>query len=400
MRLAVYGGISTALTAFVLYSTFSQRSNFYTSAIQLSQSSPSLLILLNFGIFTTLMLGKLLQAIFFGPLRAIEVEHLYERSWFAVTETCLAMTIFRDEFDSQFVVLFISLLFVKIFHWLCQDRVDFMEQSATLPFHFHIRMTVLMINLLITDLLFVLYTVDNTLTIGPTMLIVFGFEYAILAAAVLATYSKYVLHVIDSRTEETWENKSLYIFYLELIIDFIKLLIYIIFFGIVLIQFGIPLHILRDIYVTLRSFLQKCRDLIRYRQATRNMNERYPDATPEELSRMSDPTCIICREEMVHRDNTNVQREGRNEGSSDIPKKLPCGHVFHFSCLRSWLERQQSCPTCRSPVLNDSNRNNPPQPPTPPPPPTPPAPEDYIDPSSSPNQNNFRDLGQSIYPYQ
>ena len=33
------------------------------------------------------------------------------------------------------------------------------------------------------------------------------------------------------------------------------------------------------------------------------------------------------------------------------PKKLPCGHILHFSCLRSWLERQQICPTCRRPVL-------------------------------------------------
>ena len=33
------------------------------------------------------------------------------------------------------------------------------------------------------------------------------------------------------------------------------------------------------------------------------------------------------------------------------PKKLPCGHVLHFACLRSWLERQQNCPTCRAPVL-------------------------------------------------
>jgi E3 ubiquitin-protein ligase synoviolin len=24
---------------------------------------------------------------------------------------------------------------------------------------------------------------------------------------------------------------------------------------------------------------------------------------------------------------------------------LPCGHIFHFHCLRSWLERQQTCPT-------------------------------------------------------
>jgi Ring finger domain len=40
------------------------------------------------------------------------------------------------------------------------------------------------------------------------------------------------------------------------------------------------------------------------------------------------------------------------------PKKLPCGHILHFYCLRSWLERQQTCPTCRRSVLD------PPQPQT------------------------------------
>ncbi len=35
------------------------------------------------------------------------------------------------------------------------------------------------------------------------------------------------------------------------------------------------------------------------------------------------------------------------------PKKLSCGHIFHFRCLRSWLERQQSCPTCRRMILDD-----------------------------------------------
>lgn len=81
-------------------------------------------MLLNFGVFMTLIFGKVCQAIFFGPLRPIEVEHLYERSWYAVTETLLAMTIFRDEFDSSFVVLFGTLLFLKVFHWLCSDRVE------------------------------------------------------------------------------------------------------------------------------------------------------------------------------------------------------------------------------------------------------------------------------------
>lgn len=35
------------------------------------------------------------------------------------------------------------------------------------------------------------------------------------------------------------------------------------------------------------------------------------------------------------------------------PKKLPCGHVLHLGCLKSWLERQQVCPTCRRPVVEN-----------------------------------------------
>lgn len=67
------------------------------------------------------------------------------------------------------------------------------------------------------------------------------------------------------------------------------------------------------------------------------MNTLYPDATPEELA-LSDNICIICREDMV---NTS--------------KKLPCGHIFHTACLRSWFQRQQTCPTCRLNILRNTN---------------------------------------------
>ena len=54
-------------------------------------------------------------------------QHLIERSWYAVTETCLAFTVFRDDFSPRFVALFTLLLFLKCFHWLAEERVDFVS---------------------------------------------------------------------------------------------------------------------------------------------------------------------------------------------------------------------------------------------------------------------------------
>lgn len=79
------------------------------------------------GLFIAVMAGRILQTLLFGSLRAIEIEHLYEKTWYAVTETCLAMTIFRDDFDARFICMFVTLLFIKIFHWLSADRVEYVS---------------------------------------------------------------------------------------------------------------------------------------------------------------------------------------------------------------------------------------------------------------------------------
>ncbi|KAF9993419.1 E3 ubiquitin-protein ligase hrd1 [Entomortierella chlamydospora] len=291
------------------------------------------------------------------------------------------MTIFKDEFDTRFVVMFTILLFLKVFHWLCMDRVDSMEQSPEIPLPFHIRMVTMIAMLVSLDILLVFHAVNMVTLRGPNMMIMFGFEYTLLATSLMASFGKYILHTIDMRSEEPWENKSMLLFYLDLVADFVKLVTYLLFFMVILVCYGLPLHIIRDVYMTMRSFLQKCKDLIQYRKATRNMNERYPDASPAELAALSDPICIICREEMVgNHPDTAAPAAGQAAGqaaprvqqaaprpsglNTNVPKKLPCGHIFHFHCLKSWLERQQSCPTCRRLVLD---------PPTPAPTPVPAA---------------------------
>jgi hypothetical protein len=188
MRLAAYGAVSTTLATAVILAAFQQRPNFYSACVYLSQSNACLMILTNMGVFLTILLGFTVQKLFFGHLRAIEEAHLRERTWFAVTETFLAMTVFRDEFNTRFVVMFVSLLFVKCFHWICQDRIDYvytksvfgvnlqMEQFPTIPWHFHVRMVSAMLVFLAADIAFISHAIDVTIRHGASMMIMFGFE--------------------------------------------------------------------------------------------------------------------------------------------------------------------------------------------------------------------------------
>ena len=132
--------------------------------------------------------------------------------------------------------------------------------------------------------------------------------------------------------------------------DFFKLTTYLVFFAIIITFYGLPLNIVRDVYITARSFVSRLRALHRYQTATRNMDQRYPNATADEMTAMNDRTCIICRDEMVLHEAG--QAPVNADGPNTTPKKLPCGHIFHFHCLRSWLERQQSCPTWFVPFKN------------------------------------------------
>ena len=120
------------------------------------------------------------------------------------------------------------------------------------------------------------------------------------------------------------------------------------FFTVLLMFYGLPVHIMRDVYLTASAFFKRLSALLKYRRAIQSMN-KYPDATAEDLNR--EDTCIICREEMRPWEPIPGAVERTR------PKKLPCGHILHFGCLRSWLERQQVCPTCRSPVVDGQPTN-------------------------------------------
>ncbi|KAF2846021.1 hypothetical protein T440DRAFT_250525 [Plenodomus tracheiphilus IPT5] len=397
-RLKLFVAGSAVMANIVLMRAYYERPNFYSAAVYISQSTGSLMFLVNLMLIVAASFGYGLQRLFYGPLRPIETEQLYDKAWFAVSETLLAMTIFRDDIGMWFFAMFLCLLAGKVWQWIGEGRVEFLEQQPPAnPKLFHARLMSSLLFSVAFDIYMMQYCIDSILSDArPGVMVMFGFEYVLLAIASISTLLRYTLSLVelyvthrqekareearqitrshaqtipetgaeDTPTAEEddeeegdvpgWEEKGRWVFYLDLATDFIKSVVYLGFFMILMTFYGIPIHIMRDLFMTIRSLLKRIKDFVQYRNATRDMNTRYPDATAEELEREN--TCIVCREEMKPwvQPGADGATTGRRMDERQRPKKLPCGHILHFSCLRSWLERQQVCPTCRRPVLSQT----------------------------------------------
>ena len=85
-------------------------------------------------------------------LRDLEVEMIRERLSSTVMESLLALTIFREEFGFFFVSMFATLVFIKVGHWLVQDRVDYVEVTPSVSRLQHVRLVAFMSALLVRTL--------------------------------------------------------------------------------------------------------------------------------------------------------------------------------------------------------------------------------------------------------
>lgn len=148
---------------------------------------------------------------FFGPLRAVEVEQLTERAWFAITETCLAMTIFREEIGAWFLVMFAALVTGKVWGWIGDGRVEVLEQQPPAnPRLFHLRLSVSLTLSFIYDIYILRYTINTVIQQArPNMMVMFLFEFAVLATSSWRTAARYALSLTEQNIQEAQKRKRL-----------------------------------------------------------------------------------------------------------------------------------------------------------------------------------------------
>lgn len=65
------------------------------------------------------------------------------------------------------------------------------------------------------------------------------------------------------------------------------------------------------------------------------------------------PVCVICLEELRSEADSGACRQR----SRSLPlTALACGHSFHASCIRQWLEASPTCPLCKVEVVDSHGR--------------------------------------------
>lgn len=147
----------------------------------------------------------------YGTLRAVEVEQLTERAWFAITETCLAMTIFREEIGAWFLVMFTALVTGKVWGWIGDGRVEFLEQQPPPnPRLFHVRLSISLAMSFIYDVLILRHAVLNVIQQArPNMMVMFLFEFAVLATCSWRTAARYILVLTEQNIVKAQTRKRL-----------------------------------------------------------------------------------------------------------------------------------------------------------------------------------------------
>ncbi|XP_063439285.1 E3 ubiquitin-protein ligase AMFR-like isoform X3 [Mytilus trossulus] len=284
-----------------------------------------------------ILLAKLIQKAVFGELRVVEKQHLRDKFWnFLFYKFIFIFGVMNVQTMEEVFVWVAWFTFLGFFHLLTQlskDRFEYLSFSPTTPRLMHMKLLSLLGFILFSCMVLLCACTYIGLHAGITIFAFMAAECLILAIRCLHVLGRYLIHLYEMNVDGVWENRSIYIYYTELIFEL----------SAISIDFGHHLHMLLwgNIFLSMASlvicmqlrflFYEFKRRLNRhqnYRRVVKNIEARFPKATEEEIKDHND-NCAVCWERM------------------ESSRKLPCGHLFHNACLLSWLEQDTSCPTCR-----------------------------------------------------
>lgn len=294
-------------------------------------------VLVNTACCVLMLVAKLIQCIVFGPLRVSERQHLKDKFWnFIFYKFIFIFGVLNVQTVEEVVMWclwFAGLVFLHLMVQLCKDRFEYLSFSPTTPMSSHGRVLSLLIAMLLSCCGLAVVCCVTGYTHGMHTLAFMAAESLLVTVRTAHVILRYVIHLWDLNHEGTWEGKGTYVYYTDFVMELALLSldlmhhIHMLLFGNIWLSMA-SLVIFMQLRYLFHEVQRRIRRHKNYLRVVGNMEARFAVATPEELA-VNNDDCAICWDSM------------------QAARKLPCGHLFHNSCLRSWLEQDTSCPTCR-----------------------------------------------------
>ncbi|XP_041375159.1 E3 ubiquitin-protein ligase AMFR-like [Gigantopelta aegis] len=306
-------------------------------------------ILVNTAYCGLILVGKVIQQLVFGDLRVSEQQHLKDKFWNFVFYKFIFIFGVMNVQTMEEVVLWVAwfsvLGFFHLLTQLCKDRFEYLSFSPMTPRSAHIKLLSLLFVILFSCAGLLVVCIYTGLEAGLTILAFMGAECLLLGLRTLYVLVRYFIHLWDMSKEGVWENRSIYVYYTELVFELAALAIdfchhlHMLLWGNIFLSMA-SLVICMQLRYLFYEFQRRVKRHKNYLRVVKNVEAKFPMAMQEDIEKNADD-CAICWERM------------------ESARKLPCSHLFHNSCLRSWLEQDTSCPTCRMSLSDEPSRADP-----------------------------------------
>uniref|UniRef100_A0A668AHV2 E3 ubiquitin-protein ligase AMFR n=1 Tax=Myripristis murdjan TaxID=586833 RepID=A0A668AHV2_9TELE len=294
-------------------------------------------VLVNTFCCSLMLIAKMIQCVVFGPLRVSEKQHLKDKFWnFIFYKFIFIFGVLNVQTVEEVVMWclwFSALVFLHLMVQLCKDRFEYLSFSPSTPMNSHVRVLSLLVSLLLECCGLAVVCGLLGAAHGLHTLSFMAAECLLVTVRTGHVIMRYSIHLWDLNHPGTWESKGTYVYYTDFIMElamlFLDLMhhIHMLLFGNIWLSMA-SLVIFMQLRYLFHEVQRRIRRHKNYLRVINNMEARFAIATAEELA-ANDDDCAICWDAMM------------------TARKLPCGHLFHNSCLRSWLEQDTSCPTCR-----------------------------------------------------
>ncbi|KAJ1530352.1 hypothetical protein ONE63_005265 [Megalurothrips usitatus] len=306
---------------------------------------------MNMAYCCLILLGKLIQKVVFGQLRVSEQQHVKDKFWnFVFYKFIFVFGVINVQYLDEVVlwVAWFSVLgFLHLLAQLCKDRFEYLSFSPTTPGWSHARLVGLLFAILLLSGFMFLICIAVGFFDGFNTFAFMAAECVLLTVRTLHVILRYMLHLYDMRGSDSgnagnheglarvvaWEKRGPVAYYAELVLELAALVVDLLHHLHMLLWSNIFLSMASLVICMQLRFLtheiqRRFKKHRNYLWVLNHLEQNYPMASAEELAQNSD-NCAICWEKM------------------ETARKLPCSHLFHNSCLQSWLEQDTSCPTCR-----------------------------------------------------